>query len=47
MVLKTTYARENVPSTRVVEKSPIATGIASPPGFARRRATIASERSMP
>jgi hypothetical protein len=36
-----------VPSTRVVAKSPIATGISSPPGFARSRATIASERSIP
>ena len=31
----------------VVEKSPIVTSIASPPGLARRRATIGGERSMP
>ena len=30
-----------------VVKSPIVTGIASPPGLARSRATIASDRSMP
>ena len=37
----------NVPSTVVVAKSPIATGMASPPGLARSLATIASERSIP
>lgn len=47
IVLKTRYATENVPSTRVVAKSPIVTPIASPPGLSRIRATIARDRSMP
>jgi hypothetical protein len=47
MVLKTRYATENVPSTVVVAKSPIATPIASPPGLARSRAAIARDSSMP
>ena len=36
-MLKTRYASLNVPSTVVVAKSPIATLISSPPGFARSR----------
>jgi len=45
-VLKTRYAIENVPSTVVVEKSPIVTGMSAPPGFARSLATIAFDRSL-
>ncbi len=47
IVLKTRYAREKVPSIVVVAKSPMATGMASPPGLARSRATMARDRSMP
>ena len=47
IVLKTMYASENVPSTRVVAKSPIVAPIRSAPGFSRSFATIASERSIP
>ncbi len=39
--------RENSPSTRALAKSPIVTSMCSPPGFARNRATMASELSMP
>ena len=37
----------NDPSTVVVAKSPIVTPIASPPGFARSRSTIAFDSSIP
>ena len=47
IVLKTRYTSENASLTRVAEKSPIATGISSPPGFARSWATMSGERSMP
>jgi hypothetical protein len=47
IVLKTRYATENVPCTRAVAKSPMVTPIASPPGLARSRATIARDMSMP
>ena len=36
-----------MPSTRVVAKSPTVTPIASPPGLARSRATMARDMSMP
>ena len=47
IVLKTTYATENVPFTDAVAKSPIVTPISSPPGFARNLATIAFDSSIP
>ena len=47
IVLKTRYTRPKVPSTVVVAKSPIVTPTSSPPGLARIRATIASDRSIP
>jgi hypothetical protein len=47
IVLNTRYTSENVPSTRVLAKSPMVTGIASPPGLARIRATMARDMSMP
>ena len=47
IVLKTRYATENEPSTVVVAKSPIATGMSAPPGFARIRSTIARDSSIP
>ena len=36
-----------MPSTVVVAMSPMATGMAAPPGLARSRATMARDRSMP
>ena len=36
-----------MPSIVVVAMSPMATGMASPPGLARSRATMARDRSMP
>src|SRR5918993_9525 len=47
IVFATRYASANVPSTVAVAKSPIVTPIASALGFARSRATIASDRSIP
>ena len=46
-MLKATKTTRNVPSTGTSAKSPIVTGIASPPGFARSRSTMRSEASMP
>jgi hypothetical protein len=46
-LLNTTNASKKVPSTFVVAKSPIVTGISSPPGFSRSFAIIASDRSIP
>jgi hypothetical protein len=37
----------NVPATEVVAKSPIVTPMASPPGFPRSFAAIASDSSIP
>ena len=36
-----------MPSTLVVAKSPMVTPMASPPGLARSRATMARDRSIP
>ena len=47
IVLNTRYASANVRSAFAVAKSPIVTSMPSAPGFARSRATIASERSIP
>jgi hypothetical protein len=46
-VLKTMYTSVYRPSTGTSAKSPMVTGIRSPPRFERSRATIASEASMP
>jgi hypothetical protein len=46
IVLKRTKARENVPSTFVVAKSPIVTPMSSAPGFARSLAIIAVDISI-
>ena len=45
-VLKATKTSAEVPSTGTSAKSPIVTGIASPPGFARSRSTMRSEASI-
>ena len=47
MVLNTRNTSEKSPATRVAVMSPIATSIAAPPGLARRRSTMARDRSIP
>ena len=47
IVFATTYATVNVPFTVAVAKSPTVTPIRSAPGFARSRASIASDSSIP
>ena len=46
-MLNATNTSAKRPSTATSAKSPIVTSMASPPDLARRRATIASDASMP